>query len=69
MDLLQSLAPGSATLPIVRRWLRRGAIVLLDDALRDGELSTAALWSELGWLRVDGVILTEKGLLRARVTG
>jgi predicted O-methyltransferase YrrM len=50
-----------------REWLAPGADILLDDALRDGELDTARRWAATDWLRVDGIVLVEKGVLRAMV--
>lgn len=50
-----------------REWLAPGADVFLDDALRDGELDTARRWASTTWLRVQGVVLRDKGVLRATV--
>ena len=55
-----------ATVPGVRDLLDADAVILLDDALRDGELDTAKRWDDLDWIGVDGMYMTEKGLLRAR---
>lgn len=57
------------TIPLVRRFLRPGAVFLLDDALRDGELSVAAGWSRLDYLAVEGIIPLEHGLLRGTFVG
>lgn len=55
----------AATLPLVRSWLAEGACVLLDDALRDGELDVARRWRASGWIEVQGIRLVDKGLLQA----
>lgn len=52
------------TLPLIRRFVRPGAVFLLDDALRDGELSAAAGWSRLPYLQVEGILPIEHGILR-----
>lgn len=54
-----------ATLPLVRSWLVEGACVLLDDALRDGELDVARRWQASGWVEVQGIRLVDKGVLEA----
>jgi predicted O-methyltransferase YrrM len=61
--------PGAryATLPLVRSHLAPGALVVMDDALRDGELDVAARWESSGWIRVDGISLIGKGLLLATI--
>jgi predicted O-methyltransferase YrrM len=56
-----------ATLPLVRRWLADGARIVLDDALRDGELEAAIRWQSSGWIRIEGIVLEDKGLLLATV--
>ena len=57
------------TLPLVRRWLSPRATFLLDDALRDGELKVAQLWSSLPYVTVSGLHVNGKGLLIGRVAG
>lgn len=37
--------------------------IVMDDALRDSELDTAAEWSELGLVTVDGIRPIDKGIL------
>lgn len=61
--------PGArfGTLPLVRHFLSPGARFFLDDALRDGELRIAQLWSRLLYMQVDGVHLIGKGLLVGKV--
>jgi hypothetical protein len=54
-----------ATLPLVRGKVAPGARILLDDALRDGELDVARRWLERGWIADPGIVLTDKGLLLA----
>jgi predicted O-methyltransferase YrrM len=58
-----------ATVVRARDHLAPGAEILLDDALRDGELDTARRWRETSWLRVHGIVLRDKGVLRAAVLG
>ncbi len=55
------------TLPLVQSRLSPNAVVVLDDALRDGELSAVRRWIDLGMLEVDGIIAVEHGLLVGRV--
>lgn len=55
-----------ATYPLVRELVRSGALVLMDDAFRDGELGAAQRWKRYGWLRIDGVIPVDHGFLQAR---
>ena len=52
-----------ATLHGLRPLLRRGTAILLDDALRDGELEAADRWERQGWMTELGVRLIDKGLL------
>ena len=61
--------PGAryATIPTFRKWIATGATVLLDDALRDGELAAARRWHCEGWIDASGISLVEKGLLVAEV--
>lgn len=54
------------TLPLLRNHLRRGATILLDDALRDGELDVIAGWSTLDYIAIDGLVPIEHGLMRGR---
>jgi predicted O-methyltransferase YrrM len=58
-----------ATLPLVRGMLAPGAVVVLDDALRDGELDVARRWLAEGWIVSPGIVLTDKGLLVGGVPG
>jgi GT2 family glycosyltransferase/predicted O-methyltransferase YrrM len=58
-----------ATVPLVRQHLRQGAAIVLDDALRDGELEVASQWATLPYVRLKGIRLIEKGLLFGVVTG
>jgi predicted O-methyltransferase YrrM len=52
-------------IPLARPVLAPGAVVFLDDALRDSELAAAAWWERLRLLRPDGIHWIGKGLLRA----
>jgi predicted O-methyltransferase YrrM len=63
--------PGArfATIPLVRSHLRDGAKVVLDDALRDGELETARRWAALPYVKVQGIRLIEKGVLIGKIEG
>jgi hypothetical protein len=51
------------TLPLIRPYLNPNARFYLDDALRDGELDVAENWARLPYVQVNGIYLTEKGLL------
>jgi hypothetical protein len=51
------------TLPMARSVSKNGARFYLDDALRDSELETAQRWTHLGYVDVEGILPTEKGLL------
>lgn len=55
------------TLPLVRPYLNPDACFYLDDALRDGELDVAARWARLPYVQVNGIYLTEKGLLQGNI--
>lgn len=55
------------TIPLVRHHLTPGALVLLDDALRDGELEVARRWARDCQLDVKGIVAIDHGLLVARV--
>lgn len=55
------------TIPLVRDFMAPKAIVFLDDGLRDSELSTADLWSRLGYVRWKGIRWEGKGLLGGRI--
>lgn len=54
------------TLPLVHSRLSAGALVILDDALRDGELEAAQAWKRMGYLELDGLIPIEHGILVGR---
>ena len=64
-----SAEPGArvATLIVFRPLLAPGALIFMDDALRDGELWAANQWAAMPELEVMGVVLVDKGVLRARV--
>jgi hypothetical protein len=51
------------TLPLIRPYLDTNSQFYLDDALRDGELDVAKNWARLPYVQVNGIYLTEKGLL------
>jgi predicted O-methyltransferase YrrM len=55
------------TVPLVAEHLADGAALILDDAYRDGELEVADRWARLPYVRVDGIVPVEKGVLLARV--
>ena len=55
------------TLPLIRPYLKANALFYLDDALRDGELDVARRWARLPYVEVNGIYLTEKGLLQGNV--
>lgn len=52
-----------ATLPLIQSRLARDAMVILDDALRDGELAAARRWRDDHGLRINGVRLIGHGML------
>jgi len=55
------------TLPLIRPYLNSDACFYLDDALRDGELDVATRWAQLPYVQVNGIYLTEKGLLQGNL--
>jgi predicted O-methyltransferase YrrM len=55
------------TLPQIARHLADGAVVLLDDAFRPGELEVARRWRRLPYVRVNGIVPVDKGVLLARI--
>ena len=55
------------TLPLIRPYVKANALFYLDDALRDGELDVARRWARLPYVEVNGIYLTEKGLLQGNV--
>ncbi len=57
------------TLPFFRPWLRAGALVVLDDALRDMELEIIRLWEREGLVQPLGVSLAGQGLYLGRIPG
>lgn len=54
------------TIPSVHHHLTPGALVLLDDALRGGELEAARRWASDGHLDVKGIVAIDHGVLVAR---
>ncbi len=56
-----------STLPLVRSLVAPGARVLLDDALRDGEIRAATAWERQGLATVEGVVLIGSGLMVGRI--
>ncbi len=57
------------TLPLAHPFVSPRALFVLDDALRDGELSVARRWRSLPYVRVDGIRIAEKGLLTGVILG
>jgi predicted O-methyltransferase YrrM len=55
------------TLPLVHALMSPGAPVVMDDALRDGELAAARQWRELHLLSIRGVLPIEHGLMMGSV--
>lgn len=53
------------SLDVVRPYLSRPVPVVLDDALRDGELDAVRHWTEAGWITAPEYQLQEMGLLAA----
>jgi len=62
---LDSGASRLGTLDAIAPFVRRQATVLLDDALRDAELSVAREWTRREDLVIHGIRATPKGLLEA----
>ena len=62
---LGSGASRLGTPDLVAGFLRRDAVLLLDDALRDAELCVAAAWQRRNDIVVHGIRPTPKGLLEA----
>jgi predicted O-methyltransferase YrrM len=55
------------TLPLIAGYLADGAVVILDDAFRQGELEVARRWRRLPYVRVNGIAPVDKGVLLARI--
>jgi len=51
------------TLPLAHSLATGGARFYLDDALRDSELNMAKQWSRLGYVHIEGMLPSGKGLL------
>jgi predicted O-methyltransferase YrrM len=66
-----SAEPGSrvATLLNHRSLLSHGAVAIMDDAMRDGELWAGTVWGQEPNIDIDGVLLVDKGLMIARSNG
>ena len=56
------------TVLLLKDFLSPGAIICLDDALRDSELRVAHLWSQLSFIDVLGMKIVGKGVTVARVS-
>lgn len=56
------------TLPMALGWLSPKAKFFLDDAFRAEELHAARMWSQLAGVKVNGIYLTDKGLLAGEIT-
>lgn len=54
------------TIPLLRPVLADGALICLDDALRDMELRVAARWQDLPYIEILGVKIVGKGTAVAR---
>jgi Methyltransferase domain len=55
------------TLPLIRPYLDSSAHFYLDDALRDGEIDIANRWEPLPHVTLNGIYLTEKGILLGQI--
>lgn len=56
------------TLPQIAQLLREGACFFLDDALREGELQVAQMWTQrCPEIHIKGILLKGKGLLTGEV--
>lgn len=57
------------TLPLAHPSVSHRAQFVLDDALRDGELTVARRWRSLPYVEVEGIRIVEKGLLTGAIMG
>lgn len=57
------------TLPLAHPFVSHRAQFVLDDALRDGELTVARRWRSLPYVEVEGIRIVEKGLLTGTIMG
>ncbi len=55
------------TLLLVQSLLKPGAVVYMDDGLRDSELAITEWWSRYGYLEVEGILWIGKGLMVGRI--
>lgn len=55
------------TLPLVKPFLRHGAVFFMDDALRDGEIGIANRWSKYACFNVLGIVWVGYGFLGGTV--
>ena len=62
-----TLGSRCGTLPLVRKFLAKNARFYMDDALRDEEIDIACRWARLAGLKVDGIALLARGMLRGTV--
>ena len=62
---LDSGASRLGIVDLVTPFVRDDAVLLLDDAFRDAELSIAATWNERPEITIHGYRTTSKGLLEA----
>lgn len=56
------------TLVQIMPLLRQGTSFFLDDALRTFELEVVKHWRRIAGVRVDGIYLTDRGLIRGTIT-
>jgi len=54
------------TLPMVQDFLEPGAVVYMDDGLRDSELAIAEWWDQYGYVDVEGILCIGKGVMVGR---
>lgn len=55
------------TLPLVKNWVAPSTTFILDDALRDWELTVSEYWKNIENIQVFGIYLVGKGLLIGEV--
>lgn len=55
------------TLPLVKNWVAPSATFILDDALRDWELTVSGYWKNIDNVQILGICLVGKGLLLGKI--
>ncbi len=55
------------TLPLVKDFVRKGAVFFLDDGFRDEELRIVRKWMKIPYIKIVGFIPIGKGLVEGRI--